>query len=148
MSPGPGVALPILDGVIDQVLQQVAADAHEVFPGPPIDWSFDPESPSFIPILSPARIPSPDIREVERSNGVIEVIDMGDSPFDQARLLEANPIVPQTPDPKTYKPAMEVRAPPPAIIQAADSTFSRQIPLIILDDDEQDPPEVEIIELE
>ena len=145
---GTSVALPILDGVIDQVLQQVAADVHEVFPGPPIDWSFDPESPSFIPILSPARIPSPDIREVERSNGVIEVIDMGDSPFDQARLLEANPIVPQTPDPKTYKPAMEVRAPPSAVIQAADSTFSRQIPLIVLDDDEQDPPEVEIIELE
>ena len=140
--------MPILDGVIDQVLQQVAGDVQEMFPGPPIDWSFDPESPSFIPILSPAKIPSPDIRQVERSNGVIEIFDMGKSPIDQARLLEANPIVPQTPDPKFHKPATEVPAPPPAVIQAADSTFSRQIPLIILDDDDQDPPVIEVIELE
>ena len=148
MSPGPEVALPILDGVIDQVLQQVAGDIQEVFPGPPIDWSFDPESPSFIPILSPAKIPSPNIREIERSNGVIEVFDLGESPIDQARLLEANPIVPQTPDPQPQGPAMEVQAPPSAVIQAADSTFSRQIPLIVLDDDDQEPQVIEIIELE
>ena len=148
VSPGPEVALPILDGVIDQVLQQVAGDIQEVFPGPPIDWSFDPESPSFIPILSPAKIPSPNIREIERSNGVIEVFDLGESPIDQARLLEANPIVPQTPDPQSKGPVMEVHAPPPAVIQAADSTLSRQIPLIVLDDDDQEPQVIEIIELE
>ena len=145
---GPEVALPILDGVIDQVLQQVTGEVQEAFPGPPIDWSFDPESPSFIPILSPARIPSPDLRQVERSNGVIEVFEMGESPIDQARMMEANPIVPQTPDPTSYRPAVEVIPPPPAVVQAADSTISRPIPLIILDDDEQAPPVIEIIELE
>ena len=79
---------------------------------------------------------------------MIEIFDMGESPIDQARLLEANPIVPQTPDPKFYEPAREVPAPPPAVIQAADSTYSRQIPLIVLDDDVQEPPAIEIIELE
>ena len=148
VSPGPSVALPILDGVIDQVLQQVAGDINDVFPGPPTDWSFNPESPSFIPIFSPAKIPSPDIREIERSNGMIEIFDMGESPIDQARLLEANPIVPQTPDPKLYGPAKEVHAPPPAVVQAADSTYSRQVPLIILDGDVQESPEIEIITLE
>ena len=73
---------------------------------------------------------------------------MGESPIDQARLLEANPIVPQTPDPQPQGPATEVHAPPSAVIQAADSTYSRQIPLIVLDDDVQEPPVIEIIELE
>ena len=79
---------------------------------------------------------------------MIEIFDMGESPIDQARLLEANPIVPQTPDPKLYGPAKEVHAPPPAVVQAADSTYSRQVPLIILDDDVQESPEIEIITLE
>ena len=141
-SPGPELALPILDGVIDSVLELVNKDIQEVFPGPPADWSFDPESTSFIPIISPPLIPSPQLVQVERSNGVIDVFDMGEIPIDQARLLESN-IIPQTPDPKTN----EVIS--PRIIQAADSTQTRQIPLIVIDDDDEiQPPAFEVIELE
>ena len=89
-------------------------------------------------------IPSPQLLQVERSNGVIDVFDMGENPIDQARLLESN-IIPQTPDPKSYKPS-EVNS--PRVIQAADSTQSRQIPIIIIDDEEKQPPVIEVIELE
>ena len=41
----------------------------------------------------------------------------------------------------------EVVTPHP-VIQAADSTQSRQIPLIILDDDDQDPQVIEVIQLD
>ena len=140
-TPGPELALPILDGVIDSVLELVNKDIQEVFPGPPADWSFDPESTSFIPIISPPLIPSPQLVQVERSNGVIDVFDMGEIPIDQARLLESN-IIPQTPDPKTN----EVIS--PRVIQAADSTQTRQIPLIVIDGDEIQPPAFEVIELE
>ena len=133
----------ILDGVIDSVLELVNKDIQEVFPGPPADWSFNPESTSFIPITSPPLIPSPQLVQVERSNGVIDVFDMGENPIDQARLLESN-VIPQTPDPKSYKPN-EVYS--PRVIQAADSTQSRQIPLIIIDG-EENQPEIEVIELE
>ena len=143
-TPGPDLALPILDDVIDSVLALVNKDIQEVFPGPPADWSFDPESTSFIPITSPPLIPSPQIVQVERSNGVIDVFDMGEIPIDQARLLESN-VIPQTPDPKPQEPA-EVSS--PRVIQAADSTQSRQIPLIILDGEENQPSTIEVIELE
>ena len=66
---------------------------------------------------------------------------MGEIPIDQARLLESN-IIPQTPDPKSH----EVNS--PRVIQAADSTQSRQIPLIIIDGEEIQPPAIEVIELE
>ena len=143
LTPEPDLALPILDGVIDSVLELVTKDIQEVFPGPPADWSFDPESTSFIPITSPPLIPSPQLLQVERSNGVIDVFDMGENPIDQARLLESN-IVPQTPDPKSHQPG-EVNS--PRVIQA-DSTQSRQIPIIIIDDEEKQPPVIEVIELE
>ena len=142
-TPGPELALPILDGVIDSVLELVNKDIQEVFPGPPTDWSFDPESTSFIPITSPPLIPSPQLVQVERSNGVIDVFEMGETPIDQARLLESN-VIPQTPDPKLHKPVEVVS---PRVIQAADSTQSRQIPLIVIDG-EDEPSTIEVIELE
>ena len=95
---GPSVAEPILEEILDSVFAQVEADLKDILPGGANNWSFDVESSGYVPITSPPIIPSPAIFQVERSNGTIDVFDMNSSPIVQARRLEANPIVPQTPD--------------------------------------------------
>ena len=76
---------------------------------------------------------------------------MNTSPINEARRLEANPIVPPTPDVAQQhvavaQPIVGVVSPQP-IISAADTTHSRHWPLIILDED-TNGRQIEIIELE
>ena len=149
-TPGPSVAAPILEDVLDSVFAQVEKDLKDVLPGMN-NWSFDVEASGYVPVTSPPLIPSPAILEVERTNGNIDVFDLNASPINQARMLEANPIVPQTPDVAqrhvaAAQPIVGVVSPQP-IISAADTTHSRHWPLIILDQDDDDR-QIEVIELD
>ena len=77
--------------------------------------------------------------------------DMDESPIAQVRQMEANPIVPPTPDVAhqhvaAAQPVIGVVSPLP-VISAADTTHSRQWPLIILDNDD-DNREIEIITID
>ena len=140
-----------MEDVLDSVFAQVEADLKDILPVGMNNWSFDVESSGYVPITSPPVIPSPAIYQVERSDGTIDVFDLNTSPIDQARRLEANPIVPPTPDVAQQhvavaQPIVGVVSPQP-IISAADTTHSRHWPLIILDDDTDDH-QIEIIELD
>ena len=152
-TPGPSVAAPIIDGVLNSVFAQVEADLKHVLPSNPNNWSFDVESSGYIPVTSPPVIPSPALCQVERSDGTIDVFEANASPIIQARRLELNPLVPPTPD----VPRRNVTAAQPivgmvsplSVIRAADTTHSRQWPLIILDDNDDDNDrEFEVIQLD
>ena len=150
-TPGPSVAAPILEDVLDGVFAQVGADLKKIVPAGTNNWSFDVESSGYVPITSPPVIPSPVIYQVEHPNGHIEVFDLNTSPIDEVRRLEANPIVPPTPDVAQQhvaaaQPIVGVVSPQP-IISAADTTHTRHWPLIVLDDNEDDR-QIEIIELD
>ena len=150
-TPGPSVAAPILEDVLDDVFAQVEADLKEIMPEGLNPWSFDVEASGYVPVTSPPAIPSPNIYQVERSDGNIHVFDMDESPIAQVRKLEANPIVPPTPDVAhqhvaAAQPVIGVVSPLP-VISAADTTHSRQWPLIILDNDDNNR-EIEIITID